>query len=155
MIEVVEQSHLPVPPARVWRFFVEEVEDSYHRWHGEHLQWRWLRGQPLSLGSTWFADEWVGRLRVSSRFVVSAAEPERFFAYKLCFPSSLVRARGSFRFEPEDGGCRLTQAVRMGFSLPIIGSALDRIIDLVAPSRELRRHMREEQASLGPLLAGR
>jgi uncharacterized protein YndB with AHSA1/START domain len=153
VISVVETSRLPVPPERVWRFFAEEVEDRYCDWHPEHLRWRWLSGRPLEPGSTWFADEFVGRARVSGRFVVAAVQPGRRFAYRLPFPGSLVRGSGSFELRPApDGGCELVQAVRIGFSAPVLGALVDLAVRAAVPPSELRRHMREEQRNLPGLL---
>jgi hypothetical protein len=152
-MSIIESRRLPLPPARIWRFFAEEVEERYPEWHREHLRWRWLRGQPLEQGAVWFAEEWVGRMHISGRFIVELAEPERSFSYRLAFPSSLVRAGGSFRLEPAAvGGCELTQEVRMGFRTPLVGSLIDLVLAAVVPVRELRRHMREEQANLVRLL---
>lgn len=122
MISVIEGTRLPLTSERIWRFFAEEVEDRYPEWHQEHLRWRWLRGRPLEKGAVWFADEWIGGMHISSRFIVDETERGRFFSYRVAFPSSLVRAGGSFRLEPgEDGGCDLIQDVHMGFSLPLLG----------------------------------
>jgi hypothetical protein len=148
VISLVETIDLPAPPERVWRFF-EEIDRHYPDWHREHLTWRWLRGEPLTQGATWFADEWIGPLRVSGRFVVDRADRGRLFSYRTCFPSSLVGAGGSFLLTAKsDGGCRLIQDVHLGFSLPLIGRLLDRLLALALPLDELRRHMSEEQESL-------
>jgi len=113
VISVIETSRLPVPAERIWRFFADEVEERYADWHPEHLRWKWLRGAPVEAGSVWFADEWVGRMRIQGRFIVDQAEPARLFSYRLAFPSSLVGAGGSFGLEPsEDGGCWLRQEER-------------------------------------------
>lgn len=154
MISVVETSRLPVAPERIWRFFAEEVEDRYPEWHQEHLRWRWLRGRPLEREAVWFADEWIGRMRIAGRFIVDDVQPGGYFSYRLAFPASLVRAGGSFRLDPKnDGGCELIQDVHMGFSLPLLGRLIDLVIAAAIPVREVRRHMREEQANLAPLLA--
>jgi len=154
VISIVERTRIPLAPERVWRFFSEEVEDRYRQWHQEHLQWRWLRGSPLENGAVWFADEWVGPMRISSRFIVDEVDQGRYFSYRLAFPSSFARAGGSFRLEPVDsGGCELIQDVHLGFSVPLLGRLIDLVIAAVVPVRELRRHMREEQANLAPLLA--
>jgi hypothetical protein len=153
VISVVEKSRLPLTPERIWRFIAEEVEERYPEWHREHLRWRWLRGRPLEKGAVWFAEEWVGRMHISSRFIVEVADPYRLFAYRLAFPSSLVRAGGSFRLEPAAaGGCELIQEVHLGFTAPPASYLIDLVIAAVVPIRELRRHMREEQASLVRLL---
>lgn len=153
MISVVERTQLPLTPERIWRFFAEEVEERYPEWHQEHLRWRWLRARRLETGAVWFAEEWVGRMHVSSRFIVDVATPDRLFSYRLAFPSSLVRAGGSFRLEPAAaGGCELIQEVHMGFTAPLLSQLIDLVIAAVVPIGELRRHMREEQANLVRLL---
>ena len=154
MISIVETVRISHPPERIWRFFAEEVEHCYPEWHSEHLRWRWLRGRPLEQGAIWFADERIGRTRIAGRFIVDEVHPGRYFSYRLAFPSSLVRAGGSFRLEPSgEGGCELIQDVHMGFSLPLLGRLIDLVIAAVVPVRDLRRHMQEEQANLTPLLA--
>jgi Polyketide cyclase / dehydrase and lipid transport len=154
MISIIETTRLPHEPERVWRFFTDEVEMLYPDWHPEHVSWRWLRGQPLAQGTVWHAHERVGRLRISGRFKVRQAESARFFSYTLGFPSSRVRAGGSFRLEAlPPGDCELIQDVHLGFATPVLARLLDPIIALAVPLRELRRHMREEQANLTTLLA--
>jgi hypothetical protein len=153
VISVVEESRLPLAPERIWRFFAEELEERYPEWHREHLRWRWLRGRPLEEDAVWFAEEWIGPMHLSSRFIVEKVEPGRLFSYRLAFPASLVRAGGSFRLKPGAAhGCELTQEVRMGFTAPLVGRLVDLAITAVVPVRELRRHMREEQTNLVRLL---
>jgi hypothetical protein len=79
VISIVEKSEQVHPPERLWQFFAEDVNELYPRWHREHLRWRWLSARSLEPGAVWFADEWVGRRRISGRFVVDEAEPGRFF----------------------------------------------------------------------------
>ena len=107
MISLVEETRVPAKPERVWRFF-RELDLHYRDWHPEHLDWRTLRGQPLVRGTVWFADEWIGPLRISSRFFVTDSRPPTFFSYRIGFPSSLGRVGGSFRLLPaRDGECEL------------------------------------------------
>lgn len=141
MISVVEHSAVAAPPERVWRLFAE-MDRHYAAWHREHLAWRWLTPEPLAEGAVWFADEWVGRMRVQGRFFVTEVRPERFFAYRAGFPGSLVRAGGWFRFQPAPGGgCEIAHQVHLADPAR-----------LVVPIADLRRHMREEHANLPALL---
>jgi hypothetical protein len=152
MISLIERSRIPATPERVWHFF-HDMDTHYADWHPEHLTRRTLRGEPLVKGTVWFADEWIGPMRLSARFFVADADPERFFAYRIGFPSSLGRAGGWFRFAPAaDGSCELTQEVHFGFSLPLLGALIDRLLATLLPLGEFRRHMREEQDNLVRLL---
>ena len=152
MISLLETTRIPAPPERVWAWLCQ-LDEHYPEWHPEQLRWRTLRGEPLAVGTVWFADEWVGPLRLSARFFVTASEPGRWFAYRIGFPSSLGRAGGSFRLEPTpDGACVLEEEVHFGFSTPIIGPLVDRLLALALPLGELRRHMREEGEGLVKML---
>lgn len=152
MILLVEQSRLPASPETVWSWF-RELDTRYTELHTEHLAWRTLRGEPLSDGAIVFVDEWIGPMRLSGRSFIGDVEPGRRFTFRFGFPASLLRAGGSFAFEPtSDGGCEMKQEVRLGFALPLIGALIDRALGLVLPLGDLRRHMREEHENLLRLL---
>jgi Polyketide cyclase / dehydrase and lipid transport len=152
LISLVESRRLPASAEQVWRLF-EEMDRHYLDVHPEHLRWRTLRGRPLAVGTVWFADEWVGSMRISSRFFVTDADQGRFFTYRIGFPASLGRAGGSFRFEPTTSGeCEVIEEVHFGFKAPLLGRLVDVVLALVLPVREMRRHMREEQQNLAALL---
>jgi hypothetical protein len=94
-------------------------------------------------------------MRISSRFWVLRAEEGRFFSYRIGFPSSLVRARGSFRLRPTgEQSCDLIEQAQLGFRLPLVGWLFDRLLELVLPIGEFRRHVREEGENLSRILAG-
>jgi polyketide cyclase/dehydrase/lipid transport protein len=153
VISLVETTRIPAAPERVWRF-LRELDAHYPDWHPEHLTWRTLRGEPLSEGAICFADEWVGPLRVTGRFFILVAVPERFFAYRFGFPASLVGAGGWFRLAPtSNGDCELTVEAHLGSSAPLIGRLVDRVLAAALPLGEIRRHMREEGENLVRLLA--
>jgi hypothetical protein len=154
MISLTNRVQLPTGPERTWQCFCE-MDAHYHEWIPEHLRWRWLAGEPLAPGTIWYADEWVGPMRLDARFQVIASAPARFFSWRILgFPAALVRAGGSFRFSPNgDDGCEMNQEVHFGFSVPILGSLLDLAIRVVLPLDEFRRHMREEGDNLAGVIA--
>lgn len=152
MISLVERSCVPVAADRVWRWFLH-MEEHYRDWHPEHIEWRTLRGAPLAEGTILFADERVGPLRLAARFHIHDVRPGRYFAFRLGFPFSLVRAGGWFRFTPlPDGRCEVTAETHLGFSAPILGPVIDRLLAAALPLDELRRHMREEGENMIRLL---
>jgi hypothetical protein len=154
VIELARSTRVPAPPERVWQFF-REMDRHYPDWHPEHLTWRWLQGEPLSAGSVWYADEWVGWLRLgSSRWFVTESDPPHRFAFRIGLPHSLGRAGGSFRFEPApDGQCDVHQQVHFGYSVPVVGPLVDLVLRAALPMADFRRHMREEGEGLVRLLA--
>lgn len=152
MIRLERTTPLPVGADRAWAFF-RDLDARYAEWHPEHLRWKTIRGEPLTDGAVVFADEWVGRMRVTGRLFTRSVEPGRFFAYRIGFPSSLVAAGGSFRLTPTDGGgCELHQVVHMGFEVPLAGALVDLLLRAIVPVGELERHMREEAERLVAIL---
>ena len=154
MITLTERTRVPATPERTWRLFCD-MDRHYVDWHREHLRWRWLHGEPLAVGAVWFADEWIGRLRLgSSRWFVTESEPPRRFAFRIGLPHSLVRAGGSFRFEPAPGGeCDVTEEFHFGYAAPVVGPLVDLALRAALPMGDFRRHMREEGEGLVRLLS--
>ena len=148
MISLVQTTRVPAAPERVWRF-LSELDAHYADWHPEHLTWRTLRGEPLSEGAVVFGAEWLGPLPLIGRFFIGDVVPERYFSYRFALPASLVGAGGSFRLSPDaNGGCELTAEAHLGFSAPLIGPLVDRLLARLLPIGEFRRHMREEGENL-------
>ena len=151
MIRLTERSHIPAPPQRIWAWF-EAMEGHYRDWHPEHIEWRTLRGTPVTAGSVIFFDEWIGRFRLAMRCRIAESQPGRCFRYEGLWPFWLVRAGGSFMLEPVAGGSDLIAEVHIGWSVPLVGSLLDRLIASVFPLSELKRHMAEEGRNLARIL---
>jgi hypothetical protein len=152
VITLVESSRIPGRPESIWEFFLE-LDDHYSDWHPEHLRWKTMFGKPLAKGTTWFADEWVGPMRISARFFVEDSEPNHFFSFRIGFPSSLVRTRGEFRWTPVgEDECELVQTINIGFGIPLVGQVVDLALRLGLPFGEFRRHMREEQANMARIV---
>jgi hypothetical protein len=152
VIRLSQTTRIPAPPEQLWRFF-RDMDENYVRWHREHLVWRWTQGEPMTPGAVWFADEWIGWMRVFGRFFVTDVDPPHVFRFRFGLPSSLARAGGSFRFASVgDGSCEMTEEFHFGFSLPVIGRLFDLVLALVLPLGEFRRHIREEGENMAALL---
>lgn len=151
MITISQSTIIPADADRVWTFFTE-LDTRYRDWHPEHLEWRTLKGPPLTPGAIWYAHEWIGPLEISSRAFVTDAEPGRYFAYRIGFPAALINARGSFRLVPIDGAsCRLDETATLGVDVPVAGPLFDLLLRAMLPIGEMCRHVREEGANLATL----
>jgi hypothetical protein len=151
MIRLTDRTAIPASPTRVWRWFVA-LEAHYRDWHSEHLTWRTIRGTPLTEGAIVFVDQWLGRYRFTGRCRIADVRPDRSFHWEMLFPLALVGVGGSFTLEGSGTGCELIAEVHMGWSVPMIGWLLDRMIGLVVPLRDVQRHMDEEGRNLIRLL---
>jgi hypothetical protein len=128
------------------------LDRYYLAWHPEHLVWRTLRGSPLQEGTKVYFDEWIGYFRLAGRLRIMASEPGHRFRWHLEFPYSLAGVGGSLTFMLIGAGCELVAEVQMGWTIPVLGPALDWLIPAVVPCPELRRHMAEEGKNLARLL---
>ncbi len=152
LISLKDTVHVLAPPAEVWRF-LREMESHYREWHPEHLDWRNLRGDVTTPGGVIFADEWIGPRRLQARFFAQEVVDERLLRYTVGFPYSLIRAGGSFQISPTaEGQCDFTAETHFGFRLPYLGPLFDRVLALFIPTKELRRHMREEGENVARLV---
>lgn len=130
------------------------MESHYLDWHPEHIAWRDLKGNATMPNSVIFGDETLGRFRLKGKFHIDRAEDRRFFSFKLGFSYSLLNAGGSFKIEPSDGEeCDLTAETHLGYSAPVIGRLVDRLLVGVLPLSDLRRHMAEEGQNLARLVS--
>jgi uncharacterized protein YndB with AHSA1/START domain len=134
-------THVDRPPEAVFRFF-EEVDRHYEAWHPDHVTFRWVKGRGPEAGNEAYFEERVGGQLKKQRVRYTAVEKDRYIELA---PTSLwvrlILPQISFRIEPEDAGCRLTQRIRI--RVGPIGARLNR--------RELdavRAHMEEEGAQL-------
>jgi hypothetical protein len=154
MIRLTDCTAITAPADRVWDWFAT-LDASYREWHPEHIRWQTLKGKPLDRGTTEFVDEWIGRSRLAGQFRITEVVPGRYLGWAMLFPHSLVNVGGSFALEPTDAGCNLVAEVHMGWSLPVLGPLLDKVISTFVPISELRRHMVEEGRNLARLLSDR
>jgi hypothetical protein len=152
MIRLADRAVIPASPERVWAWFAD-MDAHYRDWHPEHITWQTLRGRGLDRDTIVFDDEWVGPFRLAGQFRIAETRPLRFFRWEMLFPFSLVGVGGSFSIAPSDGGCEVLAEVHLGWSMPVLGPVLDRLIASVVALRELRRHMAEESRNLSLLLS--
>ncbi len=129
------------PPDVVFRFF-EEIEDRYEKWHPDHVTFRWVTGEGLEAGNEAYFEERIGGDLQKRTIRYTTVEPNRYIEFK---PSSRLIGfflpHISFTVEPEDGGCRITQRIKVRTGP--IGTRLNR-----EEFEAVRKHMNEEGENL-------
>jgi uncharacterized protein YndB with AHSA1/START domain len=134
-------------PEEVFAFFVN-LEENYTRWHPNHNEFRWIKGEAMHEGSVAFADQ-MGRGKSQRQNVrIDRVEPNRRIEFSWTNP--LVRfllPRNVWVFEPANGGCRFTAEsdVRLGW----ISS---RMTHVRKGLEEGRVHLKEEGENLKRLI---
>src|SRR5947209_16161260 len=131
------------------------MDVHYRDWHPDHVVWRNVKGNATVPDGVIYADERVGKVRLRGRFYIGRAERDRYFEFKMGFPFSLVRPGGWFQIKPtEDGECDLVAETHLGYSAPVIGPLMDRVLSACMPLEDLRAHMTDEGHNFGQPVTG-
>lgn len=121
-------------------------KESYLAWHPEHVELRWIKGEPMREGSILYAEEYLhGRLH-KLKFRVTKVVPNRLIAYRPLFPLSIIATGNVFRFELRgEGRCTFTADGRIRFPLWLFKRMHKEHTGKLAASK---KHMQEEGENL-------
>ena len=151
MITLKDSIEVKATPEKVFEWLVQRLTDKEAclAWHPDHVDLRWIKGEPLQEGSILYAEEYLhGRLyRLKLR--VTKVVPNRVIEYRSLFPFSILAPGNTFLVEPKgENSCIFTAMVGLRrLRLPRL------------PSRKLRKnykyrieaiqqHMKEEGENL-------
>ena len=103
MITIEDSIEVNASPERVYRWLVERFKDreSYRAWHPDHVELRWIKGEPMQEGSIAYAEEYLhGRLH-KLKFRITEVIPDRKITYRPLFPLSLIFPGNKFLIKPK------------------------------------------------------
>jgi len=98
---VVESiTEIKTTPEKIWEFFYK-IEDNYKTWHPEcHNYWRWIKGNPLEIGSKMDSEETIGGHKSQIKCTVIESVENQKIAMKTVFPLSFMCPKMEWIFEP-------------------------------------------------------
>ena len=148
MITLSDSIEVEAAPEAVFEWMVQRMSDkeSYQAWHPEHLDIRWMKGNPLKVGSIGCAEEYLHGVLHTLKFRIVEIIPDRKIVYRALFPQSILAARNTFVIKPEGvGRCIFTAKI----SLRLPGWLFKRIARKHRGKIEaIERHMKEEGENL-------
>jgi len=102
-------------PEKIWEFFVK-LDKNYTIWHpGDHVLFRWKKGEPLKEGTTFYAEQYVkGKLTKYSGTCAEIIE-NRKMVFKFGFPVSIVSPKVEWQIHPKGSSCVFTAITYMRF----------------------------------------
>ena len=61
MITLKDSREIHATPEKVFKWLVQSLKDkkSYQAWHPDHVDIRWIKGEPLQEGSIVYAEEYL------------------------------------------------------------------------------------------------
>ena len=148
--KVVESAaEIRTTPDKIWEFFYN-LEDNYTRWHPEcHNYWRWIKGNPLEIGSKIDSEETIGghknRVRCT---VIESVENERI-ALKPVFPVSFMCPKLEWVFEPKGDHTLFIARTHYKFGRIYFNLRQSKVNEILSLTR---KHMDEEGDNLKKLL---
>lgn len=147
MLVITDSIDINVKPEKVFQFLKSLRDDeSYRKWHPDHVTLRWLRGEPFQEGSTLYAEERIQGKLFKLKLRIFRVVPNREIRYGHMFPLSLFAPGYSFLMEPKgDGSCTFTATSKLRVG-PLGKRALKRVIELA------KQHMKEEGENLKRIL---
>ena len=84
-------------------------KDSYRAWHPDHVDIRWIKGEPLQEGSIVYAEECLHGDLHKLKFRFIRIVPNRLIEYRILFPLSLIVPANKFIIEPKgENRCTFT-----------------------------------------------
>lgn len=148
MIELRDETEIRASPGRVFDW-LGHLQDNYLIWHPDHRSCRYLRGEPLQVGSVIEIEELLHGHHHRMRLRVTEVEPNVRLRYRIA--RGVV---GAFAAEPHDGGVLFIADLRFGTRMPIFGRLIDVLLGGLFRKRieAVRRHMAEEGRNLKRLL---
>jgi hypothetical protein len=103
MVTIEDSIDVKARPEKVFEWLVERFKDktSYQAWHPDHVDLRWVEGEPMKEGSIAYAEEFLHGVLHKLKFRITRIVPNRAIEYSALFPLSLLAPGNSFFIEPK------------------------------------------------------
>lgn len=138
-------------PEIIWEFFTN-LEQNYKSWHPEdHVLFKWTRGKPMTTGSAWYGEEFLGGNLKKFKGTIGEVVPNRKIVFKYSFPTSLISPGFEWLIEPKGSNSVFTALsyIRyIGLWRLVSPKGIDTLIEIG------KKHVREEGENLKKILEG-
>ena len=72
-------------------------KESYKLWHPEHVDLRWIKGEPVREGSILYAEEYLDGNLHKLKYRITKIVPNKLIAYAPLFPLTIIVTGNCFR----------------------------------------------------------
>jgi hypothetical protein len=118
MIKMSDSIEVGASAEEVFEWLARCMSDaeSYRAWHPEHVDIRWIKGEPLREGSVLYAEEYLHGGLNKLKFRITRVVPNRLIEYRALFPLSLLAPANKFMIEPTgEDSCVFTASGSLRF----------------------------------------
>lgn len=147
MITLTDSIEINTSPEKVFNTLIEvfSSEESYKKWHKDHVTCNWVKGQPFDEKSVLYCEEYLHGEIHKLKFSELKKDPYKKIEYKILFPMSIICPRGSFLIEPKSENSVFTATLSIRFDWFFKRFAKKRI-------EIMTNHMKEEGQNLKKLI---
>ena len=144
MSTLTDSIEVKATPEQVFDWLVQRMKDkeSYQAWHPEHVDVRWIKGEPLREGSILYAEEYLHGKLHKLKFLITKVVPNKEIEYRPLFPLSIFSKGNAFLIEPKgENSCIFTATGSFRAGPLFVKFGKSRV-------EAVKRHMKEEGENL-------
>ncbi len=111
MITLKDSIEISATPEKVFEWLAQRFKnkESYQAWHPDHVDIRWIKGEPLQEGSIVYAEEYLHGDLHKLKFRIAKIVPNREIKYRSLFPLSVLAPGNTFLIVPKgENSCIFT-----------------------------------------------
>ena len=148
MITLKDSIEVKSTPEKVFTWLMQRFKDkkSYQSWHPDHVDIRWIKGEPFREGSIIYAEEYLHGDLHKLKFRVTKIVPNRLVEYRALFPLSIIAPLNTFLIEPKGkNSCMFTATGSLRLPRWLFEKITKKHENKI---RATQRHMKEEVVNL-------
>jgi len=144
MITLKDSIEIKATPERVFKCLIQRFQskENYQAWHPEHVDIRWIKGEPLKEGSVIYAEEYLHGHLHKLKFRVTKMVRNKEIKYRALLPFLLLAPENAFIIEPKGKGNSIFTATGLFRGGPLFEKFWKNQIEAT------KRHMKEEGENL-------
>ena len=103
MITLKDSIEIKATPEEVFEWLIQRFKskEAYQAWHPDHVDIRWIKGEPLQEGSIIYAEEYLHGQLHKLKFRITKVVPNKEIEHRALFPFSLFAPGNAFIIEPK------------------------------------------------------
>lgn len=151
MIILRDTIEIKASPEQIF-VWLAHFKENYLAWHPDHVECRYLKGDPPEEGSIIYCEEYLHGKLHKFKFEITKFEPNSRIDFK--FGPGMT---GDFIIEPRGANSLFIADTYVGTKIPLLGKLLDKLMWTLLRRRleAGRKHMAEEGQNLKNLLEGK
>ena len=101
MIRLTDTIEIHAPAVKVYEQLASYLtsKESYLSWHPEHVDLRWIKGEPVREGSILYIEEYLQGYLHKLKYRMTRIVPNESIAYRPLFPLSVIATGNTFKIE--------------------------------------------------------